>query len=257
MGICCCQKAVGKSLQKFFVNKTDVDGIKNEIIISGENHAHLSKSLRMKIGENLLIADGEGQEYLCVISAISKHETLLNITDNVVNQTELDVKVTLYQGIAKGQKMETIIQKAVELGVFRIVPLITERTIVKLDEKNTKNERWNKISIEAAKQSKRGILPEVAKPVKLKELSNELKNNSLNIVAYESEKDKSLKSVFREHREVKHVGIIVGPEGGFSEEEIECLENMGVISASLGKRILRTETAGMALLSMIVYEYEL
>lgn len=243
-------------MHRFFLdvsNKTDVGDL---IEITGEDHQHISKALRMKQGENLVACSENETEYLCEVFEISRNLTIAKVIGIQQNQSEMKVKTVLYQGLPKGQKMETIIQKCVELGIDEIVPIVTMRTVVKLTDSNKKVVRWNKISLEASKQSGRGKVPLVREPLDLKDALALLKNNTVNIVAFEKE-IKSLKNVFSDCSKPEKIGIIIGPEGGFDEAEIEMLKDRGVISISLGKRILRTETAGMALLSMIVYQYEL
>jgi len=226
------------------------------IEIDGEDHQHISKSLRMKPGEGLVLCSGDETEYVCDIYEISKKQTVARVEKIQKNQSEMQIKTILYQGVPKGQKMETVIQKCVELGVDQIVPVITRRTVVKPADLDKKTARWNKISQEAAKQSGRGKIPLITEPVELKGIEELLKKNALNIVAYENETI-GIKEIFSRFSYPERIGIVIGPEGGFDNCEIKMLESLGVIAVSLGKRILRTETAGMALLSMIVYQYEL
>jgi 16S rRNA (uracil1498-N3)-methyltransferase len=154
--------------------------------------------------------------------------------------------------------MDLIIQKAVELGVRNIIPVITRRTIVEIDKKSSKKiERWQKISQEAAKQSKRGMIPQIKAVLKIIDMKDELAKNDVNLIAYEGEEDVSIKQILLEHKKAKKIGVIIGPEGGLDKEEVEFLTLIGGIPISLGKRILRTETAGISLISMLIYEYEM
>jgi 16S rRNA (uracil1498-N3)-methyltransferase len=170
--------------------------------------------------------------------------------------SEPPVKITLFQGLPKAQKMELIIQKCVEIGIFKIQPVITQRVVVKTEGKDISNklERWRRISEEAAKQSNRGIIPEILEPITFDMGIENIKNQDLSIVPYEKEKGNGLKKILIDNSYAKNVGIIIGPEGGFDEYEIDkCIKN-GVIPVTLGPRILRTETAGVAVSSMILYE---
>ena len=162
----------------------------------------------------------------------------------------------LYQGLPKIDKMEYIIQKSVELGVNEIIPVNMKYCIAKINNEDKKITRWNKISEVAAKQSKRNIIPKVSKPINVNELYNKIKAYDLAIVAYENEDRKTIKEIFESKKNVKNIAVVIGPEGGISKEEIEKLQHAGAEIVSLGNRILRTETAPIAVLSMIIYEYE-
>ena len=170
--------------------------------------------------------------------------------------TELSVKVDLYQGIPKSDKMEAIIQKSVELGVNTIFPVNMKNCIAKIKDENKKQERWQKISESAAKQSKRNIIPSIEKSVNIDFICNNIKNYDLVIIAYENEENITIKDILKENK-IEKIAIVVGPEGGLTENEVDKLINSGAKVATLGKRILRTETAPITMLSMIMYEYDL
>ena len=237
-------------MHRFFV---DYIVNSDEVIIDNINDVnHIKRALRVQIDEKLEICDASEQEY--IVSVVSMDEQIIcNVIEKRLVSRESAVLVDLYQGLAKGSKMETIIQKSVELGVHNIYPLLTKRVIVKLDNKGEKKkiERWQKIADEAAKQSKRSHIPEVKSMVSIKNLNQALVDYDLVLIAYELESSRSLKEHLVEG--VKKVAIIIGPEGGFETDEIEVLVNKGAHSVSLGPRILRTETAGIAMLSIIQY----
>lgn len=240
-------------MPKFFSDKVYDD----KIIIDGEDVSHIKKVLRLKEGESLTVCDGQGFDYKTVISKIGEKEVECKITEKCTCETEPDLKVTLYQGLPKASKMDYIIQKNTELGVFGIVPVSLSRCVVKLENKKAeekKTERWQKISLEAAKQSGRGMIPKIKNPLTLQEAINHLLLEDLAFVLYECEENKNLKKILSENKSAKTVGILVGPEGGFEPDEIELLHSNGIQSVGLGKRILRTETAGEAVLSMVMYE---
>lgn len=170
----------------------------------------------------------------------------------------MNIDITIYQGLPKADKMELIIQKTTEIGVKKIVPVAMERSIVKLNEKDAKKkiERWQKIAEVAAKQSKRDIIPKIQNIIKISDLCNEIKEYDLFLVAYENEEKITLKQILKQNKETKKIGVLVGPEGGIDNKEIEKLLQNGAKVVSLGKRILRTETAPITIVSNLVYEFE-
>lgn len=215
----------------------------------GEDYNHICKSLRMKIGEVLEIV-GKNGCYRCKIEKIETDYLTVVPFEECKRDSESDIDIILYQALAKGEKMDWIIQKAVELGVREIYPINTQRTIVKLDEKRKEKrvQRFNAIAKEASKQSRRDDIPAVKDIIDLKDIDEE---NLL--VAYENEDKKFLKNYLLSNKP-KRIGIVIGPEGGFDESEIEYLINKGAAVVSLGPRILRTETAAIVLTSIIQYE---
>ncbi len=240
-------------MYRFFVEKNRIQ--ENLIEICGADVNHIKNVLRMRVGEPLLVSDGEDREYLCRICEIGKEHVMAQIEDVNGPCRELPVKVTLFQALPKGDKMETIIQKMVELGVCQIVPVRTKRCVVKLDEKKAENKvkRWNTISLSAAKQSKRGIVPEVFHPVTFQQALEQAKQMDLVLIPYENAEGIAYtRSVLEKINPKMQVGIFIGPEGGFTLEEVTKAKEAGALEITLGKRILRTETAGMALMSAIM-----
>ena len=244
-------------MHHFFVSQEQIS--EKEIKILGQDVRHIRQVLRMEEGEDLLVGDGEGREYLCQIQKIEEKAVIVWILEQRDSQTELPSEITLYQGLPKGDKMEMIIQKAIELGVTEIVPTAMKRCVVKLDAKKAakKVSRWNTIALSAAKQAKRGIIPEVREVRSFKEILEEVKDIELMLVPYEEAKGmQESKELINKAKGKKSIGIIIGPEGGFEKEEIEQLKAVGGKTMSLGKRILRTETAGMTVLSILMFTIE-
>ena len=238
-------------MYRFFVPK---ENISEEVItVTGEDVIHISKVLRLKKGDILSFFDGRGYDYETEIVQVSKTSVLCNILNKTKSETEPNIKVTLIQGIPKASKMEYIIQKTTELGICDIFPCRLNRCVSKIDGEK-KISRWQKIAKEAAQQSGRGAIPKIHNEIDLKTAVDILKDADISFVAYECEDLITIKSVLLSKKEPKTVAFLIGPEGGFEQFEIELLRNSGISSVSLGKRILRTETAGEAVLSMIMYE---
>ena len=192
---------------------------------------------------------------------MTNNEIILSILKHMDSSTESNVHITLVQGLPKSDKMDFIVQKSTELGVANIIPVITERVIVKIDESNEKKkvDRWNKIALEASKQSGRTRVPIVENVVNLENIVEKLSKYDIVIVPYECERENTIKAILTNiHTNVKDVAVVIGPEGGFSESDIVILKSMDNVKlVSLGKRILRTETAGITTIAMLLYEYEL
>ncbi len=233
-------------MQKLFVD--EVNGEK--ILLDGESARHIAKSLRMRVGDMLTVTDGKGIDYGCQISAIDRQSVELKICYEKPNTSEPSCRVTIYQGIPKGQKLEDIIQKCVELGVYEIVPTLTTRCVSRPEEKSAakKIQRYQKIALEASQQSGRGIVPKISE---IKTLSQAIENDEseLKIVFYEGGGE-PLRDIILP--DVKSVSIYIGPEGGFEHSEVELIESVGGVRATLGKRILRTQTAPVAALTGIM-----
>ena len=244
-------------MYRFFVEDNIFSG--NDIRISGSDYNHIKNVLRMKKGEEVLISDGNDREYLCSICEYTEDEVILNIEDIMGTGRELSAKITLFQGLPKGDKMEQIIQKTVELGVSEIVPVAMKRCVVKLDDKKAgkKIERWNGIALSAAKQSKRGIIPEVKEVMTFKEALKMASDMDACLVPYENaEGIEGARKLVDSMKDKKSIGIFIGPEGGFDESEIELALENGAKTLTLGRRILRTETAGMTMLSILMFALE-
>lgn len=226
----------------------------NTVIVSGGDGRHLRTILRAKPGDTISIVT-ESHEYTAEIAKIDKEDIICMLREEVIRNNETTINITLCQGIPKQTKMETIIQQNVEVGVKTFIPLITERTVVKLNEKDRelkKLDRWQKIAKESAKQSKRNIIPQVENIMALKELIGRIKAEDAEvIVPYELEDVKHLKDVLAEPK--KNYYIVIGPEGGFDIKEIEMLKGAGAHVVTLGKRILRTETAGLVTSTVVLY----
>ncbi|MDO6354479.1 MULTISPECIES: 16S rRNA (uracil(1498)-N(3))-methyltransferase [unclassified Caloramator] len=240
-------------MHKFFVSAEQVRF--PNIYIYGEDVDHIVKVLRLRNGDKIQISDGNGKEYICEIIKSDKKEVVCNIIESFDNETEAPINITLYQGLPKSQKMDLIVQKCVEIGVVRIVPVITNRVVVKVEGRDLKNkiERWQRIAYEAAKQSNRGIVPIVSDVMNFEEAIEEMKQKDLVVVPYEREKERGIKDL-RDRKDIKDIAIFIGPEGGFEEEEIENCLDIGAIPVTLGPRILRTETAGFVTSALILYE---
>lgn len=243
---------------RFFVDKTAVKE-KTIELTNREDVKHITKVLRLGAGDQLEISDSNEFEYTVRIESIDQSLIVARIVDKQKFSREPELQVTLFQAIPKQGKMEIIIQKAVEIGVRAIVPLFTERTIVtETDGFQNKLDRWKKISAEAVKQCKRGLIPEIQRQMNVYELLKALPAYDLILIPYENEEAHSIKDALRNLKETpKTVAIIVGPEGGFSTNEIEAVQSRGGISVTLGKTILRTETAGLVATAMVMYELEL
>jgi 16S rRNA (uracil1498-N3)-methyltransferase len=209
----------------------------------------------MKKGERLNLTSSDSTEYLTVIEDFTKSEVVLKVLSLKANDTEPPVKASLFQALAKGDKMDTIIQKAVELGVYEIYPVMSERCIVHADEKRAekKLERWNRISAEAAKQCGRGIIPTVHPIIDFDAALPLMKKSDISFICYETSEDNNPKALFR-NNSFSSVAFFIGPEGGISPLEIEAAHKMEIPDITLGKLILRTETAATAVLSMLLYE---
>ncbi len=247
-----------KSMNRFFVDKQNiVEDLQQIMIVDQDDVKHIERVLRLKQGDRVEICDGQNTEYIAEIYSMDKKEIKLSMIEKWSSRTEPPIEITLFQGIPKAAKMDVIIQKCTELGIARIVPVITERTIVQLKDQKSeekKVERWQKIADEAAKQSKRGIIPQIALPVAFSESVKNGPKFDLAVIPYEKETAVGLKGVLRQRVNAKKVAIYIGPEGGFGEREIEEAKQAGIVPVTLGPRILRTETAGFVALSILMYE---
>ena len=226
-----------------------------EMSITGVDAKHIGRVLRMQPGDKLQIVSDDGVSALAEVTAISETTVTVRCLEVLAESHEPAVKITLAQGLAKGEKMDFIIQKAVELGAYSIVPVAMEHSVVRLDgaKADKKVERWQKIAEAAAKQSKRDIIPQVQA---VQSVSQMLANNNCKtkIIAYECEDRMSLKTALREAGQLDDLLLIIGPEGGISEGELSKAREAGAVPVSLGRRILRAETAGLVAMSAIFYE---
>ena len=244
-------------MYRFFVEPEQIG--EEAISITGKDVKHIKNVLRMKIGETVLVSDGSDREYICAIRQLNEDEVIVDIEDINGQTRELPIKVTLFQALPKGDKMELIIQKMIELGAYQIVPMSTKRCVVKLDAKKAvaKTKRWNAIAESAAKQSKRGIIPQVSEPVTYKQALTMAKDMDMLLIPYEeAENMEQTRQIISKIKPGMSVGIFIGSEGGFAKEEIEMAQQSGAKEITLGKRILRTETAGMMLMSVLMYFME-
>ena len=252
-------------MSKFFVKTEQINN--NDIVIIGDDVNHIINVLRMKTADEIQICNQDtGDNYNAEIVNYSKNEVECKIISRINETTESNVHITLFQGIPKFEKMELIIQKNTEVGIKSIVPVIMERTVVKLDEKiaSKKLERWQKIAEIAAKQSMRDIIPQIGNITKLKDIDTTEFDAVL--VAYENEEHNMLKTELQKlEKKIKsnnsseqqyNIAIVIGPEGGISEKELVMLAEKNAKFVSLGKRILRTETAGVVMAGNIIYELE-
>lgn len=244
-------------MQQFFAEPSWIKG--NKVYMQGADVNHMKNVLRMKPGEDVRINDGMGKTYLCCISAYEEKGAVLDIFKELDAETELPSRIVLFQGLPKGDKMEWIVQKAVELGAYSIVPFAAKRSVVKLDEKKAakKQERWQAIAKGAAEQSGRSIIPEVQKVMTFAEALEAAKNLDVLLIPYELEQGmKETVKIIGNITPGQSVGIFIGPEGGFEEEEVDRAKEAGACPVTLGKRILRTETAGLTALSILMYHLE-
>ena len=222
------------------------------VCITGDEAVHVVRVLRLNPGDELELFNGSGYVAEAVIDNVSKQSASVKIKNIFESEAEPKIKLVLFQGIAKEAKMDFIIQKATELGIAEIVPVETEFSVVKIKDSAKKTQRWQKIAFEAAKQCKRATVPEVKEPVNFKKALELLKQNEVCFAPYECAKDGSLRELVC-NKNVKSVGYIIGPEGGFSKTEAELMQEKDIPLVTLGKRILRTETAAISTLSILMF----
>lgn len=243
-------------MYRFFVSENQIG--EENVTITGSDVNHIKNVLRMKVGETILVSDGNDNEYMCEITELTDNVTA-KIVDMNKESRELPIKVTLFQALPKSDKMETVIQKIIELGAVEIVPVKTSRCIVKLDDKKAakKVTRWNEIAKSAAKQSKRGIIPEVTDVMTYEQALEKAKDFDVVLFPYEgADNIDHTREIFGKIGKESHVAIFIGPEGGFSIDEVAKAKDAGAREITLGKRILRTETAGMMIMSVLMYLFE-
>ncbi|MGL4739074.1 MAG: 16S rRNA (uracil(1498)-N(3))-methyltransferase [Cellulosilyticaceae bacterium] len=242
-------------MPKFFVDQT---ALKEDMIeVVGNNFNHIKNVLRLSVDDEIVINDGQGYDYKCIITTMDQNAIYAQIKERIQSTAEPFTKVTLFQSLIKGEKMEWVIQKAVEIGVFEIVPLLTTRCVVKLEGDKkvaAKIDRWNKIAEAAAKQSGRGVVPVVQQPLKMDEAIKYIEDQNLKgFIPYEKEDESGMRSMLQSQNS-ERFGILIGPEGGFTEEEVASALAHQIQPITLGKRILRSETASLVALTTILYE---
>ena len=247
-------------MYKFFVANNQI--IDKEVNIVGEDVNHIKNVLRLNIGEKLTICNKDtAKSYIATIMNMSKEKVMCTIIEENFSTTESKVNIDLFQGLPKSDKMEYIIQKTTELGVKHIYPVALERCVVKIDKKDEdkKISRWQKIAESAAKQSKRDFIPTVENIINLENICKSISKYDIILLAYENEESNTIKQELQkiQKKENANIGVVIGPEGGFTEKEVKVLIRAGAKCVTLGKRILRTETAPIVMLSDIVYEFEL
>lgn len=245
-------------MPRFFVKNEQIK--EKQIIVIGEDVKHIKNVLRKQIGDKIEICDGENKRvYKCEILKIDEKQIITKIIEEIKKQEE-KVKVDIYQGLPKADKMELIIQKSVELGVSNIIPVAMKRCVVKIEskEEHKKIERWQKIAESAAKQSGRNTIPQIKNIVNISQIIENKENYDIIIVAYENEQENTIKQELKKliNKEQLKIAVVIGPEGGLEEKDVKLLKENGAKIVTLGQRILRTETVALNILSIIMYELE-
>lgn len=243
-------------MYQFFVEDAQISAA--DVVIEGSDVNHIKNVLRMKCGEKIRISSTEGRNFYCSVTEITNEFVRAEILEELTDDTELFNRIYLFQGLPKSDKMELIIQKAVELGVSEVIPVSMKNCVVKLDEKKaaSKINRWQEIAKSAAKQSKRSKIPTVQMPMSYKQAVEKAKELDVILVPYENERGmQATREVIGNIRQGQSIGIFIGPEGGFDDSEIELIKEHAHL-ISLGNRILRTETAGLAALAILVYHLD-
>ena len=245
-------------MYQFFVESGQIG--KDSVMIEGSDVNHIKNVLRMRPGEEVAVSNGiDGREYRCGILALEEDCVRLELRFIKEDGVELPAKIYLFQGLPKADKMELIIQKAVELGAFQVIPVAMKRCVVKLDEKkaDSKIKRWQGIAEAAAKQSKRGVIPTVAPVMSYAQAVKMAENCQIKLLPYEcADGMEKTKRLIENITPGQDIAVFIGPEGGFDLDELELAKEAGCEIITLGKRILRTETAGMMLLSVLMYHLE-
>lgn len=243
------------TVHRFFVPHDCI--AEDSVIIYGSDVNHIKNVLRSKPGQGIEVFDSAGNTYHVIINEIDKQKIICTIKSKIKADTESSLEITLAQCLPKGKKMDFIIQKATELGAKAIIPVLSERTVPKIEEKADKKlSHWQKIAQEAAEQSGRVGIPEIMPPTTFQDLLKQSNKYDLSLLPWEGEKEKPLKKVLVNNDKTKKILVLIGPEGGFSRNEVTLAEKAGFAIIHLGKRILRTETAGLVILSQILYALE-
>ncbi len=243
-------------MHRFIVDPKSIHN--GHLRIYGDDLKHLRKVLRLGPGDSINVFDGTGKEFEAKLLSVDKTCALAEITASFQTEAEPEINLTLFQGLLKGEKMDLIIQKGVELGVRSIIPVITDRTVVQVDNNKSEKKalRWSKIAREASKQCRRAMVPHILEPISFDEAISESKRYEAALLLYENESKKCLKETLKCYiiNKIKEIALFVGPEGGFTPHEIEKYTNSGFDVAGLGRRILRAETAAISVISIIMYE---
>lgn len=248
-------------MPRFFVTASQIglrDDGRKTVLILGDDAAHITRSLRMKEGENITVCDMAGREYLCKIISLKEAVCALVESERAAD-SEPPYRAVLYQALVKGDKFDTVVQKAVECGVSEIVPILTERCVTRLDKSSCakKTVRWQRIADEAAKQCGRGTLVKIRELMTFKEAVSDAAKCALPLFCYEGESSRTLPTALRTADRPESISVVIGSEGGFSQKEASVATDAGLISVGLGKRILRTETASSFVLACLSFNYEL
>ena len=245
-------------MYQFFVEPSQIQG--NRIVTTGSDVNHIKNVLRMKAGDEIAVSNGmDGKEYRCGIESFTEDEIVCGLRFVKEDGVELPSKIYLFQGLPKADKMELIIQKAVELGAFEVIPVAAKRCVVRLDEKKAagKISRWQGIAEAAAKQSKRAVIPKVHPVLSMKEAVAYAQNMDVKLIPYElAEGMQHTKQMIEAVKPEQSIAVFIGPEGGFEESEIQMAREAGIEPVTLGRRILRTETAGFTVISWLMYQLE-
>lgn len=241
-------------MHKFFVSNNLIDG--DKAVIEGDDVKHIYKVLRLQVGDEIIINNLNGQEYLARIEDISKKEVQASIIEKIDISNESPIRIHLHQGLPKSTKMDLIVQKGTELGISSITPVITERVVVKNEGEFKKVDRWQRIALEASKQSKRTLIPAINTPISFEAMMEKMNSMDLIVVPYENAEGYGIKNMVKDLKidSITDIAIVIGPEGGFEEDEISKLKDMGAHIVTLGPRILRTESAGFVCTAILQYE---
>ena len=242
-------------MPRFFVSPEQIKA--GRVTITGPDVVHIVKVLRLGTGATLTVLDGRGKVYEAVVEQVGREEVICAVIAESQAKGTPPIRITLVQGLPKGDKMDLIVQKATELGVWRLIPLACDRSVVKLvgDKPQRRSERWQRIAREAAKQCRRPDVPEVLPPVGWEDVLAGMPDGVAALIPWEEENLESLKKVLGESGPMEDVYVFIGPEGGFTTAEVELARSRGIRPVTLGPRILRTETAGLAVLAIILYQF--
>ncbi|HIW79964.1 MAG TPA: 16S rRNA (uracil(1498)-N(3))-methyltransferase [Candidatus Acetatifactor stercoripullorum] len=245
-------------MYQFFVEPGQIDVENRRVVIEGGDVNHIKNVLRMKVGEEIAVNNGQdGREYRCGIVSLHEDRIICQLRFIKEDSVELPVKVYLFQGLPKGDKMELVIQKAVELGAHAVIPVAAKRCVVRLDEKKARAKvlRWQGIAQAAAKQSRRGIIPAVSEVMSFEGAVKLASSMDVKLIPYELAQDMDkTRQLIESLKPGQSAAVFIGPEGGFEEQEVELAKEAGIVPVTLGKRILRTETAGLAVMAWIMYQ---